>query len=29
MDLYANIAYVKWPYGSYNRKDESTACLVS
>jgi hypothetical protein len=29
MNLYVGIAYLKWLYGSYNRKDASVACLVS
>jgi hypothetical protein len=24
-DLYAGIAYLKWPYGNYNRKDVGIA----
>jgi hypothetical protein len=28
-ELYAGIAYLKWPYGSYNKKDVGIACLVS
>jgi hypothetical protein len=24
-DLYASIAYLKWPYGNHNRKDVSMA----
>jgi hypothetical protein len=24
-DLYVSIAYLKWPYGNYNRKDVSIA----
>jgi hypothetical protein len=24
-DLYASIAYLKWPYGNYNRKDVNIA----
>jgi hypothetical protein len=28
-NLYVSIAYLKWPYGSYNRKDVGIACLVS
>jgi len=25
LDLYASIAYLKWPYGNYKRKDVSIA----